>query len=447
LGANVYSEERFIQSSIDPIHLAEGIQLSSRFDWRDRNFVTSVKDEGACMSGQAFAIVSAMESRSMISLSYHETDLSEQHIISCDNISKCNGGSLEDTLNFAKENGVVSESCFPYASEANSCENKCDRSSTKIIDFYKVAADDYSIKLAISEFGPIVCYTAVTPDFYSYSAGIYKNGYGWLEFYQPVVLIGYDDVEQYWIGKNSWGSDWGEGGFFRSAYSEGIYNFSEWYYNSSDYRLLFLDYCYAITDTDVDADSIGDSSDNCPWAFNLDQSDIDNNRVGDVCDSVESADSGSSGGGSGSGGSGGGGSSVGKDIISGECTELWTCGGWSGCLDERRSRKCYDLNNCGTLNSKPEEVQSCSSTVQDEKDEKEEVSGGSEIIKPAIREWITGRVVMDMFNREPRIKYASLLLIVIIAGLFVLNLRKSSLNHKSEVVTEFESMYDLIPEK
>ena len=32
-----------------------------------------------------------------------------------------------------------------------------------------------------------------------------------------VAIVGYDDAEQCWIIKNSWGPDWGENGFFRIA--------------------------------------------------------------------------------------------------------------------------------------------------------------------------------------------------------------------------------------
>jgi hypothetical protein len=35
-----------------------------------------------------------------------------------------------------------------------------------------------------------------------------------------IQIIGYDDGEQCFIGKNSWGTDWGEAGFFKIAYSE-----------------------------------------------------------------------------------------------------------------------------------------------------------------------------------------------------------------------------------
>ena len=35
-----------------------------------------------------------------------------------------------------------------------------------------------------------------------------------------VAVVGYDDGQRCWIVKNSWGTNWGEGGFFRIGYGE-----------------------------------------------------------------------------------------------------------------------------------------------------------------------------------------------------------------------------------
>ncbi len=47
----------------------------------------------------------------------------------------------------------------------------------------------------------------------------------------------------------------------------------------------------------------------------------------------------------------------------GNCTESWSCPDWStiSCVSGTQTRTCTDLNNCGTIISKPLESQSCSS--------------------------------------------------------------------------------------
>jgi len=41
------------------------------------------------------------------------------------------------------------------------------------------------------------------------------------------------------------------------------------------------------------------------------------------------------------------------------CTENWECVDWGNCLDSLQNRTCTDANSCGTEESKPDEVQSC----------------------------------------------------------------------------------------
>jgi len=42
-----------------------------------------------------------------------------------------------------------------------------------------------------------------------------------------------------------------------------------------------------------------------------------------------------------------------------QCTPNWQCGEWSKCVGGLQSRECIDVNNCGTEEGKPIEMQSC----------------------------------------------------------------------------------------
>jgi len=61
---------------------------------------------------------------------------------------------------------------------------------------------------------------AVYQDFFSYRSGIYKHVSGGLAGYHCIMIAGYDDTQQCWICKNSWGTGWGENGWFRIGYGE-----------------------------------------------------------------------------------------------------------------------------------------------------------------------------------------------------------------------------------
>ncbi|KAI3684459.1 hypothetical protein L6452_33683 [Arctium lappa] len=47
-----------------------------------------------------------------------------------------------------------------------------------------------------------------------YSEGIFSGECG-RELSHGLVVVGYDDAQKFWILKNSWGEDWGEGGYIR----------------------------------------------------------------------------------------------------------------------------------------------------------------------------------------------------------------------------------------
>jgi hypothetical protein len=60
----------------------------------------------------------------------------------------------------------------------------------------------------------------VYSDFYNYVSGVYKHTSGSYVGDHAIIIIGYNDASQYFIVKNSWGTGWGEQGYFRIAYSE-----------------------------------------------------------------------------------------------------------------------------------------------------------------------------------------------------------------------------------
>ncbi len=47
-----------------------------------------------------------------------------------------------------------------------------------------------------------------------------------------------------------------------------------------------------------------------------------------------------------------------------DCNELWSCSSWSDCISGNKTRTCSDYNLCGTNNTKPVLIQSCTAVNQ-----------------------------------------------------------------------------------
>ncbi|MGD0237021.1 MAG: C1 family peptidase [Syntrophorhabdales bacterium] len=205
--------------------------LSATFDWRTYNgggWVTPVRDQGQCGSCWAFATTANLESVTLIKNNTPgvNLDLAEQILVSCSGAGSCSGGSPGSASNYIKSTGLPVETCYPYTALNGTCSSAC--SGWQASD-YKISGWSYvtttaptvdAIKNALNTYGPVNTTMEVYSDFFYYSSGVYHYATGTYEGGHAILIVGYDDVNQCFIVKNSWGTGWGEAGFFRIAYSE-----------------------------------------------------------------------------------------------------------------------------------------------------------------------------------------------------------------------------------
>ena len=210
---------------------SEIVSAPTGLDWRNNNggnYVTPIRNQSNCGSCWAFATTAALESQVLKTQNTPGVNIntSEQILVSCSGAGGCNGGYLGTASNYIRDVGLPLESCFPYTATDNSCTNACanwDDYTFGISGWHWVATTSptvTAIKNALYTYGPLVTTFDVYSDFYSYTSGIYSYATGTYEGGHAVLIIGYDDSGQYFIVKNSWGTGWGESGFFRIAYSE-----------------------------------------------------------------------------------------------------------------------------------------------------------------------------------------------------------------------------------
>jgi len=153
-----------------------------------------------------------------------EMDLSEQQVVSCKAYGwGCNGATSTLAYQLFGDVGSVTETCMPYhANDTDPCiQHQCEKWA-KIGGTSAVANNVDAIKYALLT-GPVKTSMAVDPEgpFYGYTGGCYDVPYPG-ETNHAVLIVGWDDTmcdgDGAWICKNSWGSGWGEEGFFYIKY-------------------------------------------------------------------------------------------------------------------------------------------------------------------------------------------------------------------------------------
>ena len=193
-----------------------------RFDdlSNDDAYFSGIPDQSAAQSSLSAQDSFTFPKRLIRTAEY--PDFSEQDLVSCSWAGSCANGSPSSALIYIVNTGVVTEDCFPYTAQddpCNLCYDYLDKLSTITSWGWvtQMTADEEAIKIALQS-GPLIASMEVYADFYNYNNGIYEHTLiSQYEGDHCVVLLGYNDDDpnnRYWICKNSWGTNWGEDGFF-----------------------------------------------------------------------------------------------------------------------------------------------------------------------------------------------------------------------------------------
>ncbi len=196
------------------------------YDLRSGGFVTDVKNQGGCGSCVAFGTVATIEStfRRQRNNPNLDINLSEAHLFYCYAKSQgrtCGNGWWPDKAMECAKQGIVDDACFPYTAGDQNCTLCSDWQNRLVkISSFKKISDIAAMKEWLSTRGALSACFSVYQDFFSYKSGVYRHVTGNLAGGHCVSIVGYDDNAGCWICKNSWGTGFGEQGFFRIAYGE-----------------------------------------------------------------------------------------------------------------------------------------------------------------------------------------------------------------------------------
>ena len=202
-----------------------GVSVPEAVDWRKKNAVTSVKDQGQCGSCWSFSATGAIEGAWAISTG-NLVNLSEQQLVDCANKKYgnfgCNGGMMDNAFEYVIDNGQCADAEYPYTAKAGSCQT-CKKVA-QLSQCYDVPPNNQlALKEAVALKGPIaIAIEADTRTFQSYSSGIITSESCGTNLDHGVLIAGYgsENGVKYWLVKNSWGTSWGENGYVKIARSD-----------------------------------------------------------------------------------------------------------------------------------------------------------------------------------------------------------------------------------
>jgi len=202
------------------------IKVPASVDWRTKGAVTAIKNQGQCGSCWSFSTTGSTEGAHKLQKGKALVGLSEQNLVDCSSAEGdqgCNGGLMDDAFTYIiKNNGIDSEASYPYTAQTGTCHFNPANVAAHLVSYQNVASqNEAALTEAISVRGPVsVAIDAGQQSFQFYSGGVYYSaGCSPTNLDHGVLAVGYgaSGASDYYIVKNSWGTDWGMSGYIWMA--------------------------------------------------------------------------------------------------------------------------------------------------------------------------------------------------------------------------------------
>jgi len=194
-------------------------------NWVNKGAVTGVKNQGQCGSCWSFSTTGSVEGAHFLATG-SLVSLSEQNLVDCSTAEGnegCNGGLMDDAFQYIiKNHGIDTESSYPYrATGPNKCEFKSADIGATISSFHDISSGSESaLQTGVDKTPVSVAIDAGHNSFQLYKSGVYyEPACSPTQLDHGVLAVGYgsEGNSDYWVVKNSWGTDWGMAGYIQMS--------------------------------------------------------------------------------------------------------------------------------------------------------------------------------------------------------------------------------------
>ena len=189
-------------------------------DWRRPGAVTDVVTQGQCGDSPYWGAVNAVESAWKLA-GNQLVAFSVQQITDCSQDfgnQGCSGGLMTNTFQYLIKDskGIETAQDYPYTGKDGKCKFDPSKVVGKIRSYGEINSQDCDGLLhALSNQPVSVAVAANALQFYQ--GGVFNNPRCGTQVNHGASLIGYGGSgnQEFWILRNSWGTDWGEQGYAR----------------------------------------------------------------------------------------------------------------------------------------------------------------------------------------------------------------------------------------